>query len=313
MSPRTRSIEGALLLAGLTAIWGSTFVVVKGAVDPGSPTAWPPGLFLCVRFSLATLCFLPFFLKGDRKLWLVGLELGVLLFVGYGTQIVGQTYTSVNRSAFITSTYVILVPLLSSLAGHHVRALLWVCCTAALVGVGLLSFDGSPPNRGDLWTVGTALAYSVYILRLESHSRRYPAPALTGISLLAVALLATPWAAAEPRPTSPPPYFALIYLAVICTAIVTWLQTIGQSMVTASQAAVIFTLEPLFAGVFGYVFRGETLGPKGWAGSILIFFAALLSQLPAKGEPEPHTPAPAPGFPVVPPHEVPPGQDGTRS
>jgi drug/metabolite transporter (DMT)-like permease len=277
---RARSIEGALLLAALTAIWGSTFVVVKGAVDPGTPGAWPPGTFLCARFWLAAACFLPFFLKRDRRLWLVGLELGVLLFVGYGTQIVGQTYTSVNRSAFITSTYVILVPLLASIAGHPVRPLLWGCCTAALAGVGLLSFDGSPPNVGDLWTVGTAVAYAVYILRLESHSRRYPAPALTGISLLAVALLAIPWVAAEPRPASPPPYVALVYLALICTAVVTWLQTVGQSMVTASQAAVVFTLEPLFASVFGYLFRGETLGPRGWAGAILIFAAAVCSQLP---------------------------------
>src|SRR4051812_25915946 len=98
MSQRTRTLQGALILAFLTSLWGSTFVVVKDSVDPASPNAWPVGHFMAGRFSLAALCFLPFVLRRNPKLWLAGLELGLLLFLGYGTQIIGQKYTSVARS-----------------------------------------------------------------------------------------------------------------------------------------------------------------------------------------------------------------------
>ncbi|HZZ45087.1 MAG TPA: DMT family transporter [Tepidisphaeraceae bacterium] len=278
---RARSIQGALLLAGLTALWGSTFVVVKDAVDPSSPGAWPVGLFMCVRFFLAAICFIPFFLRRDGRLWIAGVELGVFLFLGYFSQIIGQKYTSVARSAFITSTYVILVPVCSTFIGRHVRLIIWICALMALAGVAFLSFDASPPNRGDLWTCATALAYSIYMLRLESHSRRFPAPALTGISLLTVACCSLPFAMAEARPNTPPPYFALLYLSLICTALVTWLQTIGQSLVSASQAAIIFTLEPCFALAFAYLIHRESLGPRGWLGASFILAAALFSQIPA--------------------------------
>jgi drug/metabolite transporter (DMT)-like permease len=279
---------GLLYLNLATLFWGSTFVLVKDGLQ-----TLGPGQINFVRFVIAMLVFLPFLFRRDARLWWAGLELGVMLFVAYLTQTVGLQYTTASRSAFITTLYVVALPMLLGLLGQRLGWPIWLAAGLAVAGVGLLSYDGSPPNPGDLWTLGTALAYALYIWRLELFARRFSTLPLTGIQMLTVALLSLVWMLWE-KPvwnTADFPYFSLLYLGLVASALCIWLQALGQRRVPAPQAAVIFTLEPVYAAAFAYILLGERLGLQGLIGAGLIVAATLISQLRSpKPYPEQVTP-----------------------
>ncbi|MER3481445.1 MAG: EamA family transporter [Meiothermus sp.] len=274
---------GLLYLNLVTLLWGTTFVVVKGTVEVLSPS-----LVILGRFLVASLCFLPFtraLLKEDeptrRVLWRAGLELGFWLMAGYATQAVGLQYTSASRSAFITALNVILVPMILGLFGRRIGLPVWLAAVLAVAGVGLLSYDGSPPNVGDLWTVGTALTYAAYVIRLEAYARRLPALGLTTAQVYGTALFALGWVLWEQPKVEwgSFPWLAILYLGVLATALTTLLQTLGQGKVSAPEAAIIYALEPVWASVFAFLLLGERLGGQGLVGAGLVVSAILIDSL----------------------------------
>ncbi|MCG9885582.1 MAG: DMT family transporter [Cyanobacteria bacterium] len=271
----------ALLLA--CVLWGSSYVVIQSNLDTLTPS-----VMLLVRFALATAVVLPWI--GPRLgRSLPGWELGLWMLLGYGSQTVALLYTTASRSAFISSLYVVLVPLLIGLGGQRVGRRIWGAALLAFGGMGLLSFDGSPPNVGDLWSLGTAIIWSFYICRLEPYARRYDPMLLTfsqgvvmggGSLLWAIAggdLIATDWGQVR--------WGELLYLGAIVTAGSTWLQSFGQRTVNAATAGITYTLEPVFASLFaGWIF-GEWFGPQGMVGAALVAIASALGQLPRSRRP----------------------------
>ncbi|RDI95332.1 EamA/RhaT family transporter [Meiothermus sp. QL-1] len=280
---RRGQLIGLFYLNLATLFWGSTFVLVKDSLE-----SLVPGQINFARFALASLFFLPFLWRQERALWRSGVELGALLFLAYLTQTVGLQYTTASRSAFITTLYVVMLPLFLGLLGHRLRWTVWMAAGLAVLGVGLLSYDGSPPNLGDLWTLGTALCFTFYIWRMERHARRFAALPLTGVQMLTVAGGSGLWMLFEtPRWEADGfPYLAILYLGVVASALCIWLQVMGQRSVPAPQAAIVFTLEPVYAAAFAYFMLGERLGAQGLVGAALVVAATLVSQLQG-GKPRP--------------------------
>lgn len=276
---RRDHLLGLLYLNIATLLWGTTFVVIKQSLESLSASQ-----ITLARFAVAALCFAPFLLRLERRVWRAGLELGFYLWLGYATQAVGLEYTTASRSAFITTLYVVILPMFLGLIGHKLRLPVWAAAVMAIVGVGLLSYDGSPPNLGDVWTLGTALAYTFYIWRLEHFVavRSYPTLPITGVQMLGVALLSGLWVAWEGPSWSASgfPYAQMLYLGLVATALCIWLQALGQRTVPAPEAAIAFTLEPVYAAIFAYFMLGERLGVQGLVGGLLILGATLVSQLP---------------------------------
>lgn len=262
---------GLFALNLLTLIWGTTFVVVKGAVAEMSPS-----LLVYLRFLLASLFFLPFALRLPKGVWGPGLELSFWLLLGYASQAVGLLYTSASRSAFITALNVVLVPLLLGLVGRRVGPV-WVAALLAFLGVGLLSYDPYQPplNVGDLWTLLTALTYALYIVRLEVHAKIFPSLPLAAVQVFGTALLALPWALWQGVSLEGVPWGAVVHLGVVATALTTWLQTWGQKYVPAPQAAILYTMEPVWATLFAFFLLGERLGLAGFLGAFLVVLATL--------------------------------------
>ncbi len=262
---------GLLALNLLTLLWGTTFVVVKGAVE-----AIPPSLLVFLRFLLASLFFLPWAFRLPKGILGPGLELAFWLVLGYASQAIGLLYTSASRSAFITALNVVLVPLFLGLVGRRVRGI-YLAAFLALLGVGLLSYDPRQPplNVGDLWTLLTALTYALYILRLEVHARVYPSLPLTAVQVFGTAFLALLWVLGEGVDWGGVgvPWGAVVYLGVVATALTTWLQTWGQRYVPAPQAAILYTLEPVWASLFAFLLLGERMGLQGLLGAGLILWA----------------------------------------
>lgn len=261
----------------LTVIWGSSFVVIREAV-----AGFPPSLLVFLRFLVAAAVFLPW-LRDGRGVALAGLELGFWLVVGYGTQAVGLVHTTAGRSAFITALSVVLVPVFAGLVGRRVPPLVWLGALLALFGVGLLTFEGGPPNVGDLWTLLTALSYAIFILRLEDYARALGARRLTVAQILGVLLWSGVWAGLEHPPIEAIPWPAVLYLGLVATGLATWLISLGQSRVSAAQAAVIYALEPVWAALFARLFLGEALGLQGALGAGLVLLAIVISQLGSEG------------------------------
>jgi len=224
------------------------------------------------------------FLRGGRRLWMASIELGVLLWIGYATQTIGLQYTTVGRSAFITSLHVIFVPAFAGLLGRSARPMIWLAAAIALAGVGLLSHDGSPPNAGDWWTLGCALSWAIYITRMETFANALPARELTAAHLWVVAILSAAWSIGAREQLGPIPWAAILYLGLAATAVTTWLQAVGQRLVSAPHAAVLYTMEPVWAATFGWFVLRERLGARGWVGAALILTAALLTQVPGRAK-----------------------------
>jgi drug/metabolite transporter (DMT)-like permease len=269
-------IRGVLILTLATFIWGTTFVVTKQALR-----GFPTSALVLARFLIAAIVFSPF-LRFGRKLWAAAIELGVWLWMGFATQTIGLRYTSVGRSAFITSLHVIFVPVFAGMLGRGSRITIWIAAVIALLGVGLLSNDGSPPNVGDLWTLICAITFALYITRLEAFTAVLPTAALTAAHLWIVVVFSAAWIGFEHPAIGPVPWRAILYLGLAATAATTWLQTLGQKSVSAPHAAVLYTLEPVWAVFFGWLILNEKLGVRGWSGAILILIAAGLTQVPVR-------------------------------
>ncbi len=285
--------RGTAGLVLVTLLWGTTFVVIRAAVgeaggaagqiDAGAQgaagEALAPSALLALRFGIASLVFAPFLRRGWR-LWRGGLELSFWLWVGYAAQTVGLQTTTASSSAFITSLSAILVPLFLRAAGRSVGPVVWLAASLAFVGVGLLSWDGGSPVIGDLWTLGTALAYAIYLIRVERMTWDHDALALTGVQMVGVFALSGIWFGVDRPAVGEIPWVELAYLGVVCSAAVVWLQMKAQRLISAARAAVIFTLEPVWAALFAFALLGERLAWMGWVGALMVIGATLLGQLP---------------------------------
>jgi drug/metabolite transporter (DMT)-like permease len=271
---------GVLVLVLITIIWGTTFAVIKDALDTISVP-----LLLAVRFTLAGL--LLGWVRVRRRALGPAMILGVLAFLGFATQTVGLSFTSASKAAFLTGLSVILTPMLSALwFRQRVMPRAYLAAGVALLGLALMSSgDARTINVGDLWLVGTALSYAFFIVYLGHVAGKVPALSLAGAQHWPMAALAWIWALPEVGDLARVPpltYAAIAYLALFATALVAVLQTYAQRVVPATLAALIFLLEPVFATIFAFFLLGERLGVLGWAGGALVVVAMLVSELPRR-------------------------------
>ena len=276
MPPLTPAL-GILTLVFITLIWGTTFVVVKDALETISPA-----LLLALRFSAAGLLFS--WVRPPRRALVPGLILGLLTFAGFATQTLGLVSTTASKAAFITGLSVVLTPLVSAVWFRNripLRAFFAAC--VALAGLGLMTLTGTNSvTSGDVWVLGTALAYALYIVYLGEVAAQHSVWALSAVQLWVMAALAWVWALPQISTLASVPlatYGAILYLAVVATALISVLQVAAQRVVPAYLAALIFVLEPVFAALFAYLVRGEALGLLGWLGGALVVGAMVLSEV----------------------------------
>lgn len=289
---------GILLLVLVTCIWGSTFAIVKTLGEHlAAPTLIGWRFLLGTAFTLPLLAFWrgkPTPAAGPprsldrRSLIRDGFVVGLWLVAGYATQTVALQTTSANRAAFITALSVVLVPLYQALVARKPpSAALWLATGLALCGLALLSWEGGTLVAGDLWALACAVCYAAFILTMERCAPAHPPLPFTLWQLFFVTLLAWLWAAFTghlglPQPSDWP---KLLYLGLAATTITTLLQTVGQRWVSAAEASIIYSLEPVTASIFSYFLIHEVVGVRGWLGGLMVVGATMLSQWqPQKGD-----------------------------
>ncbi|MBD2566019.1 MULTISPECIES: DMT family transporter [Nostoc] len=272
-----RHTQGIILLVATTLIWGTTFPVIKDVVSSLSPAS-----LIAIRFAVAALVFVPFAGRPNARLVRDGVLLGFVFFTSLTSQTIGMETISANRAGFIIGLNVILVPLFGPLLGQRVPVRAFFSAGLALIGIGVMSWEGGALGIGDLWMFVCALSYAIYILLLDAVTSRHPPMPLTAIQLITVALLGGCWAAPEVREQFEAisgNFNALLYLGLIGTAATTWTQAVAQRWVTAHETAVLYALEPVFAAIFSFLLLGETLGVRGWFGGGLVLTGMIMSQI----------------------------------
>lgn len=270
-----------LVLVGATVLWGSTFVVTKDAI--AGMGVW--GLLLW-RFGGAGLLLLA--LAGPRLRQLSaadvrhGVVVGVLLGLGFGAQTQGLATTSASVNGFVTGLMVVLTPLVARVAfGRRFNASTWGAVALATLGLAVLSWQGGGSGVGVMFSVLGATLFAGQIAGLSQWSAGVPALPLTAVEVV-TAFAVTAVAAAVTGQLTPPGttanWLALGYLAVGATVVGLLAQVWAQGRLSAARAAVIMTLEPVFAGVFA-VAAGEALTGRLVTGGLAIVAAMILVEV----------------------------------
>jgi drug/metabolite transporter (DMT)-like permease len=268
-------------LLAVTAVWGVTFVQVKDAV-----AIYPLFAFLAVRFALASATLAPAAARRLRGLGRDGLVagaiLGALLAAGFGLQTAGLERTTVSNTGFITGLYVLLTPLFALVLFRvRIPAQVWAGVALALVGLALLSGVEAGSSTGDLLVLASTAAQALQIVMVERYANRFDAIGLAFLQTLVCCAAFASIAIALGDLSVPrgwTVWSALIVTAVFASAFAYLIQIWAQRRISATRIALIFSLETVWAGLFGYLLAGDRLGWLGWSGCALIFAGIVLAE-----------------------------------
>ncbi|MGA9695593.1 MAG: DMT family transporter [Dehalococcoidales bacterium] len=275
---KSSSIIASIALVAVCAVWGSTFLIVQNAVS-----RMPVMDFLAVRFTVATVVMFALRPTCLRRMTLQGLQrgagLGAVLGAGYITQTYGLRFASATISGFITGMFVVLTPVISWLIlGKKLNRNTILAVVLATVGLALLSLHGWSLGIGELLTLACAIFFAVHIVGLGEWSAQYEAYGFALIQIATVAVITL--LAALPGGLRLPPdagtWGTVGITAVFATALAFLVQTWTQSLVPAVAAAVIMTMEPVFAGIFGVFFGKNHLTPQIIFGAVCVLTAMLV-------------------------------------
>ena len=295
VSTKRQSWLAHALLLGVVAVWGSTFVVVKGALRDCSPL-----LFNQLRMLLAFAALAAFHWREWRRMTshavLSGAVAGLLLAAGYELQTSGLVYTTASRSAFLTGMVVVLVPLFSVVPrlrapGSPRPGLTHLTgAIGAFAGIVLLTTPAGTPlrefthgiNAGDLLSLACAVAFALHLLSLSHLAWRVPTAQLATLQIGFAALgmtITTPLLEHTRLHWSGMLVAALVVCAVLATAVAFTIQSWSQKHLQASHTAMLLALEPAFALLLSLLFLGERLTARSGSGAALILASLIGSEL----------------------------------
>ena len=286
-----KSMIAKIALFMTAVLWGSTFTIGKLASEVFSAS-----FIIAVRFLIASVALLivafPQRKQLDKKYWTDGFWMGLTLFISYFLQVTGLTLdTSPGKSAFLCTTYSVMVPFIYWLVTkerpkiHHI-----VCVFLCLSGVGILSLSGGwGMSAGDLMTVASGAPYAVNIVISAIVCRNRNIILLTTIELWVVTILAWIFVFAGGGFPTEFPFAAvggIVYLGVFATALCLYLQSFGLKYAEAAIGGMLLSLESVFGVIFSIIIYHEKITFRMVIGFVVIFMAILLSQWEGKKKEE---------------------------
>lgn len=305
-----RTVQGYIFLLAAALLWGTAFVFQKSATSDANAFA-----FNFLRFSasipaLLLLRYLPLKLFEPHSndtltqrhwrynAWVIGGGGAVFMFLGISLQQLGLTYTTAGKSGFLTSLYIVIVPMLALLFRQRCHREVWLGAAIALLGVYLLGSGGgdsgeSQFNRGDVMTLLSAIAWAAHVLWLGAFARYANVLTIVTVQMSGVAvfsgvvmvflLLVDGTQYPLPTPALVGDIKAeILYTGVVSTAVAFTLQIFGQRHVPPANAALIMSSEAIFALLAGVVFLSERLTVTALLGCLLILLGVIAAQLGGK-------------------------------
>lgn len=288
MNSKTTSFLASCGLIITAAIWGFAFVVVKDSLDYIG-AVW----MVAFRYTIAALVMSLIFIKKwkqfNKKYLFHGLLSGLFLFGGYVTQTIGCDFTTAGKNAFLTTVYVILIPLISwALYKKRPGWYVFVAAIMSVTGIGLLALgkgDVTGLNKGDVLTLVCGLFYALHIIWTAKYNESGDDPLfLTCLQFVVCAvfgwILAPFYDGAFPLEgiQNGRVIVSMLYLGLFSTMLCFSLQNIGLKYVQSSLASLFLSFESVFGVLFSTLFLHEKLTARMTVGCILIFFAVVLAE-----------------------------------
>ena len=287
----------------MVIMWGATFVIIKESLNDISSM-----LFIAIRFLLASVFLIPLIFVRRKKLnknaVVPGIILGILTFSAFAAQTVGLKYTSATKSAFLTGTAVVMIPIFQLILEKKKPSKAGIVGTfVVFVGILFLSSGGDSIvnflselgtnfNAGDWWTLLCAALFALYVIYIDVYSPIYDFWVLVFLQIFVTSVLGFFTAGlfyavdleAINFTFSAYLAFALFYTAFFTTFLAVIIQTKYQKNVTPTKAGIIYSFEPIFAAIFAFFLLNEKITNFGLIGSLLIFSGLLLSEIFDKKE-----------------------------
>jgi drug/metabolite transporter (DMT)-like permease len=295
LAARSRTERLAFLaLLAMTAAWGSTFFLIKDLV-----TRMPVADLLAIRFAIASVALgliAAHRIHLSRPVVIYGVLLGLLYGSAQILQTAGLSHTSASVSGFVTGLYVVATPLLTAIIlRRRIPPLTWVAAVLATLGLGVLALRGVSIGYGELLTLISAVIYAGHIVALGRFSSAETTLSLSLVQLSMITLLtavAALWPTAGSAPGIQLPgslhdWLAVLYLALIASALTMVLQTWAQAHIEPSRAAVIMAMEPVWAAAFAVALGGESITARMIIGGLAIVSAMYLVERPQRRRTEP--------------------------
>lgn len=294
------SLISSVALILTAAIWGFSFVIVKDSLDYIG-AFW----IIAIRFTLGGIIISLFCLKKlneiNPSIIVHGIFLGLLFFCAYITQTVGCIYTTAGKNAFLTTLYVVLVPLFAWPVLHvKPRWYVFAAAVMSIAGIGLLSLNNSDGsvlsmNKGDILTLVCGVFFAFHIIFGARYVARENPLILTAIQFLTAGLLAfaaAPFLDEKPLQLeilfSPKLTGAILYLTLFASIFAFCSQNIALKYVPSALASLFMSLESVFGVFFSVIFMNEQLTPRMWTGCGLIFASIIIAEvLPETGKKTP--------------------------
>ena len=293
----TNKLKGTLSIMLATVIWGSTFVAQSIGLNFVGPYT-----FLAVRCVLAVIILLMilFFLNRkqfiatitDPKLWKAGIPCGIALFTATALQQVGLMYTTTSKAGFITTMYIILVPIFGLFLEQKPPKTVGLGVVLAVIGLYFISgADFSAINFGDALMLGCAAAFAVQILIMDRVAGQLNSLALNMAQALVCAVLSSIFAAFFDTVVwgnIVACWFPLFYAGVLSMGFAYTLQIVGQKAIEPTTASLLMSFESVFAALSGMAatalgwLNEKPLRLIEWLGCALVFAAIMLTQIPEK-------------------------------
>ncbi|MFV0516363.1 MAG: DMT family transporter [Aminipila sp.] len=303
----SKKLRANILLLLTALIWGSAFVAqIKGMDYLG------PFTFACIRNLVGAIFLVPviFMLdkldkkntpehdivektedekKAERKILITGgIACGIALFVAGSLQQVGLQYTTAGKAGFITSLYIVIVPILGLFLKKKVRPVIWGCVAVAALGLYLLCIkEGLSIGMGDFLILLCSLGFSLHILIIDHFSPKTDGVKMSCIQFFIVAGLSAIVMFAIEAPQFDlilKSWMPILYSGVLSSGVAYTLQIVAQKDTDPTIASLLLSLESVFAVLAGMLVLHEVLSGREVLGCVLMFVAIIVAQLPSKEE-----------------------------
>lgn len=286
-------LKSSLLLILAAFIWGFAFVAQRQGMEHTGPFT-----FNAVRFVLGAVSLLPLIWMMDRKSGqtkaqlrgsfrsasMYGMCTGLILFVGASLQQIGLMYTTAGKAAFVTGLYIVIVPFFGMLLKQRLGVNSGIGAVLAVIGLYLLCMTNDLTlGKGDLYELVGALFWSVHILMIDRFSRKTDGLKLSLVQILTCSVLSFISAFATEKVELSglsDAMIPLLYGGICSVGIAYTLQIIGQKNAHPTQAAIILSLETVFAAIGGYLLLDEVLGVRAGIGCLFMLVGMIVPQLP---------------------------------
>ena len=297
----SKKMQSNMLFTAL--IWGSSFVAQKSGMDYIEPFT-----FNGIRMVIGGLVLIPFILLMDRKkardgaaepmsdeekakarkkIIAGGICCGLAIFVASSLQQFGVSYTTAGKAGFITTLYVVIVPIISVLLRKRVRPIMWLCVVLGAVGLYLLCMtdDSFKLAFGDMLVLLCAVAFAVHIMVVDHFAARLDGTKLSCIQFLTSGILGLIGMAIFESPDINA-ILPILYAGVLSCGLGYTFQVIAQKYAEPTVASLLMSLESVFAVISGAILLHETMSMRELTGCAVIFAAVIISQLPEKKKKE---------------------------